>query len=97
MIRANIWEYLNGIMKRSILMTKMPSTDHADWIKWANELTDQAKRINWANYDWKEAALDALLYQCPDAVWRQKILTGRMDFQQSVKYGMRFRSKSSRR
>ena len=69
MIRANIWEYLNGIMKRSILMTKMPSTDHADWIKWANELTDQAKRINWANYDWKETALDALLYQCPDAVW----------------------------
>ena len=69
MIRANIWEYLNGIMKRSILMTKMPSTDHADWIKWANELTDQAKRINWANYDWKEAALDALLYQYPDSVW----------------------------
>ena len=69
MIRANIWEYLNGIMKRSILMTKMPSTDHADWIKWANKLTDQAKRINWANYDWKEAALDALLYQCPDAMW----------------------------
>ena len=28
------------------------------------------------SYGWKEAALNTLIYQCPDNVWRQKILTG---------------------
>ena len=70
-------------------MTRMPSTEHADWRKWAHEIEEQAKRIDWENYGWKEAALDALLYQCTDNVWRQKILTGRLDFQEAVDYGMR--------
>ena len=55
----------------------------------AHEIAEQDKRIAWENYGWKEAALDALLYQCPDNVWRQKILTGHMDFHESVDYEMR--------
>ena len=35
------------------------------------------------------AALDALLYQCPDAIWGQKILTGNIDFKEAVAYAVR--------
>ena len=89
LIRNTIHKYSNSIIQRSILMTKMPSTEHADWRKWAHEIEEQAKRINWENYGWKEVACDALLYHCPDNVWRQKILTGRLDFNKAVDYGMR--------
>ena len=69
MIYATIRKNLNSIMQRSILMTKMPLTEQTDWRKWANELVEHAKRIDWDNYGWKEAALDAFLYQCPYNVW----------------------------
>ena len=49
------------------------------WVK-GETSEDSLKKFDWENYGWKEAALDALLYQCPDNVWRQKILTGHMDF-----------------
>ena len=88
MIRDIIRKY-HGTMQRSILMTKMPSTNCSDWRKWAQELEEQARRIDWANYDWKVAALDALLYQCPDAIWGQKILTGNIDFNEAVAYAVR--------
>ena len=35
------------------------------------------------------AALDALLYQCPDSHWRTKILAGKWDFQTALDYGIR--------
>ena len=41
------------------------------------------------SYGWKEAALDTLISQYPDNVWRQKILTGRLDFNEAVDYRMR--------
>ena len=38
LIRNTIRKYSNGIMQRSILMTKMPLTEHTDWRKWAHEI-----------------------------------------------------------
>ena len=35
------------------------------------------------------AALDALLYQCPDEGWKAKILSGKLDFQESLDWGIR--------
>ena len=53
-------------------------------------LVQQAERCNYddGTYNSKVAALDALLFQCPDAEWRRKILAGNMNFQQAIDYGM---------
>lgn len=69
-------------------MTKMQSTDYADWRKWAQDLEEQVKRIDWAKYDWREVSLNAFLYQWPDVVWGQNILTEKMEFQDAVANGI---------
>ena len=90
-IREVIGKYSNLIMQRKILMTEMPASNYADWRKWGQMLRQQAQRCNYddGTYTSDVAALDALLFQCPDAEWRKKILSGGMDFQQAIDYGMR--------
>ena len=90
-IREVIGKYSNLIMQRKILMTEMPASDYTDWRKWGQMLRKQAQRCNYddGTYTSEVAALDALLFQCPDAEWRRKILAGRMDFQKAIDYGMR--------
>ena len=75
MIRDTITKYGNDITQRHTLMTKMPSTDYDSWRVWGLRLKEQSKRCKWgAAYTWEVAALDALLYQCPDPHWKTKIL-----------------------
>ena len=73
--------YTNKIMARNNLFSKMPDSNFSDWRKWGQELLEQAKRCLWGEYRAEEAALDALLYQCPDANWKVKILQGKFNFQ----------------
>ena len=70
-------------------MRKMPASNYPDWKKWTQEIAEQAKRCTLGiHYTWKEAALDALLYQCPDKTWRKKILGGSLYWQQAVDWGL---------
>ena len=87
LIRAAISKYANQITARKKLFSEMPHTDYSDWRKWTQELLEQAKRCIWTNYGPEQAALDALLYQCPDEGWRNKIIGGKMDFHEAVDWG----------
>ena len=70
MIRDTISKHLNPIMQRAILMTEMPPSDYDDWRTWGLALKEQSQRCEWGpKYTWEVAALDALLYQCPDEHW----------------------------
>ena len=86
--RRAISKYSNQITARHRLFTMMPASNYSDWRKWVTELLEQAKRCRWDNYGAEAAALDALLYQCPDAGWRTKILGGIQDFQQAVDWAL---------
>ena len=87
MCRAAITRYTNQIMARNKLFTKMPASDFTDWRKWGQELLVQAKRCMWGDYGVEQATLDALVYQCPDEVWRAKVLQGKLDFQAALNWG----------
>ena len=90
LIRDCITKHLNPIMQRAILITKMPPTDYDDWRTWGLALKEQSQRCGWGpRYTWKVATLDALLYQCPDPMWKKKILAGKWDFQTALDYGIR--------
>ena len=67
--RTAIRQYMNQIMARNKLFTKMPASNFADWRKWGQELLEQAKHCLWDQYGIKQAVLDAPVYQCPDEVW----------------------------
>ena len=90
MTRDIITKHSNPIMQCAILMTEMPSTNYDDWRTWGLALKEQSQRCEWGpKYTWEVAALDALLYQCPDDHWRKKILAGKWDFQMALDYGIR--------
>ena len=89
-IRDTITKHSNPIMQRSILMTKTPPSDYDDWRTWGLALKEQAQRCGYGpSYTWEVAALDALLFQCPDPMWKKKILAGKMNFQAALDYGIR--------
>ena len=52
------------------------------------ELELQSKRCEWERYNWESAALAALIYQCPDKVWRSKIIRDKMTFRVAVDWGV---------
>ena len=90
LIRDTISKHSNPIIQRAILMTEMPPSNYDDWRTWGLALKEQSQRCKWGpNYTWEVAALDALLYQCPDDHWRKKILAGKWDFQTALDYGIR--------
>ena len=43
MCRAAITRYMNQIMARNKLFTRMPASDFSDWRKWGQELMEQAR------------------------------------------------------
>ena len=55
---------------------------------WCYKLKEQADRIDWANYDAKTAARDAILYQTDDKKLQKKILTEDLSYDDSVKFGL---------
>ena len=90
MIWDTITKHSNLIMQRAILMTEMSPSDYDDWRTWGLTQKEQSQRCAWgAKYTWGVAALDALLYQCPDQTWKKKILVEKWDFQQALDYGIR--------
>ena len=80
LIKTAILRYSNQVMARNKLYSRMPASDYPDWTKWGQELLAQAKRCDWSQYGAEAAALDALLYQCPDEGWKNKIMSGKLDF-----------------
>ena len=90
LIRNTIKKYGNDITQRHTLMTGMPASNHDSWRVWGLRLKEQSKQCKWgADYTWEVAALDALLYQCPDEAWKAKILrTPQWTFQEALDYGI---------
>ena len=90
LIRNTIKKYGNAISQRHTLMTAMPASNYDSWRVWGLRLKEQSKRCGWgAAYTWEVAALDALLYQCPDEAWKAKILrTPQWTFQEALDYGI---------
>ena len=88
--RTAIKRHTSQTEARHHLFTEMPASNYTDWRKWGQELCEQAERCDWTDYSWEKVALDALIYQCPDKAWRQKLLMEKQDFQTSLDYGIRY-------
>ena len=87
-VKNAICKYSHQVMARFNLMFRMPASNYADWHKWAQEVLEKVKQCNWEEYGFKQTVLDALLYQCPNQHWKDKIMEGKMNFQEAVDYGM---------
>ena len=56
--------------------------------KWSREITEAAKLIDFANYDWKDAAMDAMMLQTNSGKLREKVLAENPTCEQVLKLGI---------
>ena len=86
-VRQGIKKQTNQASARFKLMQQM-SQKGAAYSKWYPEVRDQAERCDWTNYGGKEAAKDAILFQCDDRKLMKKIMAEDLNFEDTVKVGL---------
>ena len=79
----------NQATARFKLFTKMPQGG-LSFAEWYPKIRDQAERCIWTNYDAKQAARDALLFQTDSAKLQKKVIAEELDYDNVVKYGLAF-------
>ena len=85
-----IEQFCCEIVIRKTVFTDMPASNYTDWRKWVQELSEQAKQVDWNGYGWEQATLDAILFQCPDPMWKKKIMQGQLNLQDVLEWGIRY-------
>ena len=88
-VRAGIKAQTNQATARFKLFTKMPQGG-LPFAEWYPKVKDQADRCIWANYDAKQAARDALLFQTDNSKLQKKVIAEELDYDHVVKYGLAF-------
>ena len=77
----------NQAAARYKLMQKLPQNDQC-FAEWFPKVKEQASRCNWAGYDEKKAARDAILFQTEDKKLQQKIMAEDLSYENTIKYGL---------
>jgi len=52
----------NSVVQRNLLLANFPQGTKS-FDRWSKEISNAAKLIDYADYDWKQAAVDAMLLQ----------------------------------
>ena len=86
---AGIKAQTNQATARFKLFTKMLQGG-LPFAEWYPKVKDQANRCIWANYDAKQAARDALLFQTDNSKLQKKVIAEELDYDHVVKYGLAF-------
>ena len=83
-VREAIDKIITPVMARLKLWYETPQGDNLN--HWINDIIKQSERIEWDDYDAKQAALDAICFQTTDMKWRHKILRERLTLQEAIDY-----------
>ena len=86
-IEDGLTERTNSTVQRNLLLTNHPQGSKS-FEKWSKEITNTAKLISYDNYDWKSAAVDAMLLQTSNPKLRERALQEDMDFDKFLKLGI---------
>ena len=86
-IRAQLTERTNKVVQRNMLLSNFPQGSKS-FEKWSQEVSDAAKLIDYDNYDWKQAAVDAILLQTSSKKLRERALQENVDFNNLLKIGI---------
>ena len=86
-VEAGIKKMTNQATARYKLFQEMPQ-DGQPFNSWSQLVREQADRCDWALYDNKRAARDAILYQMDDKKLRKKIIAEDTPLQEVIKIGV---------
>ena len=72
-VQTKLKERTNTVVQGNMLLSNHPQGTKS-FDKWSQEVSEAAKLIEYANYDWKQAAVDAMILQTSSSRLREKAL-----------------------
>ena len=86
-VQDKLSERTNKIVQRNILLSSFPQGSKS-FEKWSTEISEAAKLIDYTNYDWKQAAVDAMILQMTSTKLREKALAENTSYEELLKLGI---------
>ena len=77
----------NNVVQRNMLLTRYPQGAKS-FEKWSVEVSNAAKLIDYSNYDWKMAVVDAIVLQTSNEKLREKALYGNVTYDRLMTLGV---------
>ena len=72
-IKSGLMDRTNKVVQRNLLLADFPQGSKS-FEKWSQEISNAAKPIDYKDYDWKQAAVGAILLQTSNAKLRERAL-----------------------
>ena len=85
-IRTGLQGRTNNVVQRNLLLANYPQGTKP-FERWSKEISNAAKLINYENYDWKQAAVDAILLQTSNPKLRERALQDNVSYEDLFKLG----------
>ena len=85
-IRDKLIERTNKVVQRNMLLSNFPQGSKS-FEKWSQQVSEAAKMVDYANYDWKQAAVDAMILQTSSSKLREKALQENVNYENLLKIG----------
>ena len=86
-IRRALSERTNKVVQRNLLLTKYPQGNKS-FEKWSVEISNAAQLIDYTDYNWKTAAVDAIILQTSSNKLREKALQEHATYDSIMEMGI---------
>ena len=86
-IRTGLQGHTNNVVKRNLLLANYRQGTKS-FESWSKEISNATKRINYENYDWKQAAVDAILLQTSNLKLQERALQDNVSYEGLLKLGI---------
>ena len=77
----------NKVVQRNLLLTGFPQGSKS-FEPWTQDISEAAKSITYTGYDWKQAAVDAILLQTSNTKLRERALQEDISYEELLKLGI---------
>ena len=86
-IRTGLQGRTNNVVQRNLLLANYPQGTKS-FERWSKEISNVAKLINYENYDWKQADVDAILLQTSNPKLWERALQDNVSYEDLFKLGI---------
>ena len=86
-IKDELAKRTNQVVQRNMLLSNFP-LGKKSFDRWHQEITNAARLIDYTNYDWKQASIDAILLQTSSSKLRECGLQDNVKFEDLIKLGI---------
>jgi len=77
----------NSVVQRNLLLANFPQGTKS-FDRWSKEISNAAKLVDYTEYDWKQAAVDAMLLQTTNPKLRERALQDNASYEELLTLGI---------